>query len=182
MPACNQNCLIFFSPSSMQPGLITPAAGVSEALTVSLCRVALAYAWCQFDQRHVWSTGDWDAVGEDQGYKSRQKFLLLQSSRSPCLYSTSAHHFIAFSFLYFCLYPWLTLNSYYSTHGMRPYPAKTYYNRPPSSLTHLHLIFPPVLPLWPRAYGLLGQEIREMCQSAVLSKHIFHFCLSSPLF
>ena len=46
----NQNLFDFFSSSSssMQPGLMAPAAGVSEALTVAPCRVALASALCQF--------------------------------------------------------------------------------------------------------------------------------------
>lgn len=82
----------------MQPGLMAPAAGVSEALTVAPCRVALASTLCQFHgagaRRRVWSTGDWEAVGE---HGSRQKPLLVQVSASPCICPVSALHvFTAF--------------------------------------------------------------------------------------
>ncbi len=134
--------------------------------------------------RRVWSTGDWEAAGEREGRGSRQKPLLVQVSASPCICSAPALRF--YSSFYFCLDLWLTLNNFY-LHGMCLFyeclrPAKTYFNLPLPSASHTYTSsFSPPSPCGLGAYGLAGQEIREICQPVVLNKHIFHFSLSSLL-
>lgn len=134
----------------------------------------------------MWSTGDWQAVG-DCG--SRQKPLWFKSV--PRHVSVHCPLFIAVHLLYFCLNLWLTLNNFY-VHDMCLFydflrPGKTYFNVRGGTLKyvfpgHTHTYtssFSPSSPHGLRAYGLAGQEIREMCQPVVLNKHIFPFFLSS---
>ena len=160
---------------------MAPAAGVSEALTAALCRVALASAPCQ---AACVVNGCLGGGGRARG--SRQK---PPSGSSKCLamylLSVRSSRLNFYSYLYF----WLTSNNFYLLYAwyvppLRLFllPAKTSFYGPPPSPAHTYTSSPlrPSLPLCGLgAYGLAGQEIREMCQPVVLNKHIFHFSFSS---